>query len=206
MNNAGYANTVSVEDIDLDDFKRQVDTNLFGVVHLSKAVVPIMREQGSGHIVQIASVGARITSPGLSAYQSAKFAVRGFSLVLAQEIAPLGVKVTVVQPGGIRTDWAGASMEVPSVSPPYERTVGAFAKMLRNLTGNEATGPVELAEAIVDLAYQQNPPVDLLMGADAVEYAARAAEAVADADRKWRDFSVAVSFDPSAPIPELKLE
>jgi NAD(P)-dependent dehydrogenase (short-subunit alcohol dehydrogenase family) len=107
VNNAGYANTASFEDMSLEDFTEQVQTNFFGVVYVSKAAVPILREQGYGHIIQIASIGARLASAGLSAYQSAKFAVRGFSLVLAQELAPLGVKVTTVQPGGIQTDWAG---------------------------------------------------------------------------------------------------
>jgi NAD(P)-dependent dehydrogenase (short-subunit alcohol dehydrogenase family) len=139
VNNAGYANTASFEDMSLEDFTEQVQTNFLGVVYVSKAAVPILREQGYGHIIQIASIGARLASAGLSAYQSAKFAVRGFSLVLAQELAPLCVKVTTVQPGGIRTDWAGSSMNIPPVSAPYEQTVGAFARMLRETSGHESS-------------------------------------------------------------------
>ncbi len=89
-----------------------------------------MRKQGSGHIFQISSIGGRLASPGLTAYQSAKWAVGGFSLGLAQEVAPLGIKVTVIEPGGMRTDWAGSSMTIPPISEPYQQTVGAFAKML----------------------------------------------------------------------------
>ncbi len=159
VNNAGYANTASVEDMTLEDFTAQVQTNFFGVVYVSKAAVPILREQGRGHIFQIASIGARIASVGLSAYQSAKFAVRGFSLVLAQELAPLGVKVTTIEPGGIRTDWAGSSMQIPPVSAPYEQTVGAFAKMLRNGSGSEASDPAKIARLIVGLANKENAPV-----------------------------------------------
>ncbi|GLH29088.1 hypothetical protein WSS15_17380 [Acetobacter pasteurianus] len=132
VNNAGYANIASVEDITIEDFTQQVQTNFFGVAYVSKAVLPILREQGHGHIFQIASIGARIATPGLSAYQAAKFAVRGFSLALAQEMAPLGVKVTTIEPGGIRTDWAGSSMKIPPISAPYEQTVGTFAKMIRD--------------------------------------------------------------------------
>jgi NAD(P)-dependent dehydrogenase (short-subunit alcohol dehydrogenase family) len=192
VNNAGYANTASFEDMSLEDFTEQVQTNFLGVVYVSKAAVPILREQGYGHIIQIASIGARLASAGLSAYQSAKFAVRGFSLVLAQELAPLGVKVTTVQPGGIRTDWAGSSMNIPPVSAPYEQTVGAFARMLREASGHESSDPAKIAQAIVELANREDAPAELLLGADAVEYVKQAADAVAESDRKWHDFSVSV--------------
>jgi NAD(P)-dependent dehydrogenase (short-subunit alcohol dehydrogenase family) len=195
VNNAGYANTASVEDMELADFTAQVQANFFGVVYVSKAAVPILRRQGHGHIIQIASIGARLASVGLSAYQAAKFAVRGFSLVLAQEVAPLGIKVTTVQPGGIRTDWAGSSMDIPQISAPYRQTVGAFAEMLRGLSGNESSDPARIAEAMVKLANMDNAPTELLMGADAVDYVAQAAQAVAANDEKWRDFSVSVKAD-----------
>ncbi|MBJ6749012.1 SDR family NAD(P)-dependent oxidoreductase [Geomonas anaerohicana] len=195
VNNAGYANTASVEDITLDDFTQQVQTNFFGVVYVSKAVVPIMREQGHGNIFQIASIGARLSGPGLTAYQSAKFAVRGFSLGLAQEVAPLGIKVTTIEPGGIRTDWAGASMNIPPVSPPYEQTVGAFAKKLRSMAGNESSDPAKIANAIIELANREDTPFEILMGADAVEYVANSDSAVSENDRKWHDFSVSVKAD-----------
>jgi NAD(P)-dependent dehydrogenase (short-subunit alcohol dehydrogenase family) len=98
VNNAGYANLASVEDITLQDFKAQVDTNLFGVVTVTKAVLPVLRQQASGHIIQVSSLGGRIATAGLAAYQSAKWAVGGSSEVLAQEVGPLGIKVTVLEP------------------------------------------------------------------------------------------------------------
>jgi len=194
VNNAGYANTAAVEDIALDDFKKQMDTNFYGTVYVSKAAVPILREQGAGHIFQIASVGGRIASVGLAPYQAAKFAVRGFSLVLAQEVAPLGIKVTTVQPGGMRTDWAGSSMEIPEISEPYQQTVGQFAKMLRDGSGNEHADPKKIAKAIVDLAGRDDAPAEILMGEDAYDYAQKAAEAVAESDRKWKDVTTSVAF------------
>lgn len=193
VNNAGYANTASVEDIDLDDFRKQVETNFFGTVYVSKAAVPILRRQGSGHIFQIASVGGRIASVGLSGYQAAKFAVRGFSLVLAQEVAPLGIKVTTVEPGGMRTDWAGSSMEVPEISEPYQQTVGQFAKMLRDGSGSEHADPKKIAKAILELAGRDDAPAEILMGSDAYEYAQMAAEAVAASDREWKDLTTSVA-------------
>src|ERR1700759_1598740 len=129
VNNAGYANLAAVEDIDPDDFRAQVDTNLFGVVNVTKAALPVLREQGGGHVIQVSSIGGRLATAGLSAYQSAKWAVGGFSSVLAQEVASLGIKVPWLERGGMQTDGAGWSMSVPPISPPYEATVGAMARM-----------------------------------------------------------------------------
>jgi NAD(P)-dependent dehydrogenase (short-subunit alcohol dehydrogenase family) len=127
VNNAGYANMGAVEDVDFEDFRTQIDTNFFGVVRLTRAALPVMRSQRAGHILQVSSVGGRLVRPGLAAYQSAKWAVTGFSGVLAQEVAPLGIKVTVPEPGGMRTDWAGASMRIDPVRDEYAATVGAAA-------------------------------------------------------------------------------
>ena len=129
VNNAGYANLAAVEDIALDDFRAQVEANLFGVVNVTKAALPVLRAAGGGHIIQVSSVGGRLATPGLSAYQAAKWAVGGFSEVLAREVGPLGIKVTVLEPGGMQTDWAGSSMRIPPVSEPYQATVGAAARM-----------------------------------------------------------------------------
>ena len=194
VNNAGYASLASVEDMSQDAFADQMATNFFGTVHVSKAVVPILRAQGAGHIFQIASVGSRIASVGLSAYQAAKFAVRGFSLVLAQELAPLGIKVTILQPGGVRTDWAGSSMTIPAISEPYRQTVGPFAEMLRAGSGREPADPRKVARAIVELSGRDDAPVELLIGEDAYAYAQRAADAVAASDRAWKDLTVSVAF------------
>ncbi|KAL4779902.1 hypothetical protein BJX76DRAFT_364835 [Aspergillus varians] len=190
VNNAGYANTASVEDIDIDDFRAQIDTNLMGVVYVSKAVLPILRQQKSGHLFQVSSLGGRLGTPGLAPYQSAKWAVGGFSTVLAQEVAPFGIKVTALEPGGIRTDWAGSSMSIPPASEPYQATVGAFAELLRKYSGTEPSLPERIAEIVVRLTGEEEPPLRLLVGPDAVEYAGKAAEALATSDTKWRDVSL----------------
>ena len=190
VNNAGYANSAAVEDIDIQDFQEQMDTNFMGVVYVTKAVLPILRKQGSGHIFQISSIGGRVGSPGLSAYQSAKWAIGGFSTVLAQEVEPLGIKITVLEPGGIRTDWAGSSMRTPPISEPYKATVGMADEMRRNASGKQPSLPEKIAGIIVHLSKADDVPLRLLIGPDAVRYGEMAAEALAESDRKWRDLSL----------------
>src|SRR6204780_1387564 len=140
VNNAGYANLASVEDISLTDFREQIDPNFCGVGTAPKGALPVLRGQGGGHIVQVSSIGGRLATAGLSAYQAAKWAVGGFSEVLAPEGGPLGIKVTVLEPGGMRTDWAGSSMRVPPVSEPYRPTVGAMAAVHDELGSDDALG------------------------------------------------------------------
>ena len=190
VNNAGYANTVALEDMDLEDFEDQLATNFLGVVYVCKAVVPFLRSQGSGHIFQISSLGGRVGTPGLSAYQSAKWAVGGFSAVLSQEVAPFGIKITVLEPGGIRTDWSGSSMKIPPVSDPYKETVGAVATMLRSISGNQPSIPSKIAQIILNLCEVSDPPLRLPIGPDAVDYAQKAAETLAESDKKWRELSL----------------
>ncbi|KAH6976688.1 hypothetical protein EDB80DRAFT_739138 [Ilyonectria destructans] len=189
VNNAGYANLAATEDMDIQDFRAQVDTNFLGVVYVTKAVLKILRQQGSGHIFQVSSLGGRLGSPGLSPYQASKWAVGGFSTVLSAEVAPLGIKVTVLEPGGMKTDWAGASMHVPAISEPYQQTVGAFANVLRTMSGNEVSIPGKVAKIVVDLSKYTDPPLRLLIGTDAVQYAGAAGKALAESDKKWEDVS-----------------
>jgi NAD(P)-dependent dehydrogenase (short-subunit alcohol dehydrogenase family) len=194
VNNAGYGDIASIEDVTLADFHAQMNTNFYGVVYVTKAALPFMRKQASGNIIQISSVGGRIGSVGLAAYQSAKWAVGGFSEVLAQEVAPFGIKVTVIEPGGMRTDWAGSSMTIPPVSEPYEQTVGAFVQMLRQHSGQEPSDPVKVAQVITELPELEEPPLRLLIGSDAVAYANAALQARAESDAKWRYLSESVNF------------
>src|SRR4029453_18415715 len=126
VNNAGYSDLASFEDTTIDSFRTQFDTNFYGVVNVSKATVPVLREQGSGHIFQVSSLSVRVSAPGLTAYQAAKWAVAGVSSGLARDVAPFGVKVTVLERGGMRTDWAGPSMTIPQPSVPYQPAIGAF--------------------------------------------------------------------------------
>ena len=196
VNNAGYANLASVEDITLDDFRAQVDANLFGVVNVTKAALPVLRAQGGGRIIQVSSIGGRLATAGLSAYQAAKWAVGGFSEVLAREVAPLGIKVTVLEPGGMRTDWAGSSMRVPPVSEPYQATVGAMAAVHQGLGGADSLGdPAKVAQVVLKVAAMDEPPLRLILGSEAYAYATAAARARAESDAAWHDLTVSTDHD-----------
>ena len=195
VNNAGYANLAAVEDISLEDFREQVDANLFGVVNVTKAALPVLRAQGGGHIIQVSSIGGRLATPGLSAYQAAKWAVGGFSEVLAREVGPLGIKVTVLEPGGMRTDWAGSSMRVPPVSEPYRPTVGAMARDARSGSDDVLGDPAKVAQVVLAVAEMAEPPLRLILGSEAYAYAMAAAKARAESDAAWHDLTVSTDRD-----------
>jgi NAD(P)-dependent dehydrogenase (short-subunit alcohol dehydrogenase family) len=194
VNNAGYADLAAVEDVTLGDFRRQIDTNFFGVVNVSKAALAILREQGSGHIIQVSSIGGRLATPGLSAYQSAKWAVGGFSSVLAAEVNPLGIRVTVLEPGGMETDWAGSSMQVPPVSEPYRQTVGASAA-IHNSTAVALGDPVKVAQVVLAVAAMDDPPLRLILGSEAYAYATAAARAQAASDERFKQLTTSTDRD-----------
>src|SRR5215469_16926329 len=196
VNNAGYAGLAAVEDVTLADFRAQLDANLLGVVSVTKAALPVLREQGSGHIIQVSSIGGRLATAGLSAYQAAKWAVGGFSEVLALEVAPLGIKVTVLEPGGMQTDWAGSSMQVPPISDPYQPTVGVAARMHGELGSGGALGdPAKVAQVVLTVAGMANPPLRLILGSEAYAYATAAAQARAESDAAWRELTVSTDRD-----------
>ncbi|SEP07621.1 SDR family NAD(P)-dependent oxidoreductase [Actinacidiphila rubida] len=194
VNNAGYANVAAIEDVDFDDFLAQVDANLFGVVRLTRAALPVMREQGSGHVIQVSSVGGRLATPGLAAYQSSKWAVGGFSSVLAREVGPLGIKVTVLEPGGMATDWAGSSMQVAEVRPEYAATVGATASM-HGSGSTTASDPAKVARLVLDVAALDEPPLRLLVGPDAYGYATAAGRDLLAQDERWQELSESTVAD-----------
>jgi NAD(P)-dependent dehydrogenase (short-subunit alcohol dehydrogenase family) len=188
VNNAGFAVTGSLEDMSVESFKRQVDTNLFGTVWVTKAVLPILREQGSGHIIQVSSVGGRVGSPGLSGYQSAKWAIGGLAAVLEKEISPFGIKLTVLEPGAMATDWAGPSMELENISEPYQQTVGKFLG-LRAKFMDFASDPKKVSQGIIRVSKVENPPLRLLLGPETVGLAKEASEKLAASDAKWEHFT-----------------
>jgi NAD(P)-dependent dehydrogenase (short-subunit alcohol dehydrogenase family) len=193
VNNAGYANVDSIEDFAEEDFRAQIETNLWGVINVTRAALGVLREQGSGHIIQISSVGGRTSSPGLGPYQTAKWAVEGFSGVLAKEVAPLGLHVTIVEPGGFSTDWSGDSMTIHDVSEAYQPSVGVFSELRRTATA--AGDPVKAAQAILTIAEVEDPPLRLLLGSDAFAYAREADEAKIANDEKWKELTLSTDHE-----------
>jgi len=198
VNNAGYADLASVEDVSEKAFRDQIEAVFFGTVHTTKAALPVLREQGSGHIINITSVGSRMATPGLSAYQSAKWATAGFSAVLAAEVAPLGIRVTSLEPGGMATDWAGSSMTVSEISPPYRHTVGAAAAM-HSSSWRPLGDPAKVAQVVLQVADMDDPPLRLLLGSEAYAYATAAASAQLASDERWRELSRSTDRDDATP-------
>jgi NAD(P)-dependent dehydrogenase (short-subunit alcohol dehydrogenase family) len=194
VNNAGYGNINSIEETSLTDFREQIETNLFGVVNVTKAALPLLREQRSGHIIQISSVGGRLAPPGRGAYAAAKAGVGAFSEVLAKEIGPLGIKVTIVEPGGFRTDFAGTSTTIHDSRPEYDATVGAMARFQRDYNGKQPGDPARAAAVLLHIAGLAEPPLRLLLGSDAADAAEKKDLARVEADRRWHDLSVSTDL------------
>jgi NAD(P)-dependent dehydrogenase (short-subunit alcohol dehydrogenase family) len=195
VNNAGYANSAAIEDMDPADFREQIETNLFGVVNVTRAALPIFRAQRAGHFLQFSSIGGRVGgTPGMGAYQTAKFAVEGFSEVLNAEVKPLGIKVTIVEPGAFRTDWGGSSMTIHEVSPDYEQTVGTMNSFRRDSEGTQQGDPARAARILIGIVNHPEPPLRLLLGAGAVAAAQQASEARAAEAAQWADVSRSADF------------
>jgi NAD(P)-dependent dehydrogenase (short-subunit alcohol dehydrogenase family) len=212
VNNAGYGRFAPFEQTGEDEFRDQVETNLFGVVNLSRAVLPSMRAQRSGHIIQISSVGGRIGSPGLSAYQAAKWAVGGFTEVLAGEVASFGIKVCALEPGGLRTAWGVDALDaMPELLPDYREAMGGLLELRRGWVEGDgsradiatgATGdPARVAQVVLGIADHPQPPLHLLLGSDALHYASTVETTRAQAGERWRAVSESTDAAASGPIP-----
>ena len=195
VNNAGYANSAPIEETAEDDFRAQIEANLFGVVNVTRAALPVLRAQRAGHIVQFSSVGGRVGgSPGMGAYQTAKFAVEGFSEVLNAEVKPLGITVLIVEPGPFRTEWSTSSMVRHEVGPDYDQTVGEMNRMREATAATWPGDPVRAAKIIVDVVGMAEPPLRLLLGARAVETAERSSRERAEEAATWAELSRSADF------------
>jgi NAD(P)-dependent dehydrogenase (short-subunit alcohol dehydrogenase family) len=195
VNNAGYANLAPIETGDEADFRTQFETNFWGVYNVSKAVIPQLRAQGGGTVVQFSSIGGRVGgSPGIASYQAAKFAVDGFSRVLAVETAPFGVKVMVVEPSGFATDWAGSSMTIYDIPADYDSTIGVMHRRVRASTSGAAGDPVRAAEILVQVVKRDNLPSHLPLGVNAVEMALDYSRRQIDEATAWENVSRSADF------------
>lgn len=167
VNNAGFGIIGAAEAFTEEQVRSQFETNLYAPVEITRAVLPYMRKQRSGRILQVSSVGGRITSIGLSMYQSAKWGLSGFSEALAKEVAPLGIKVTSVEPGGFRTDWGGDSMSFAAKVEGYEATVDSRSDIHKNKQFIPKGSPDKAAKVLVELVDHPEPPAHLVLGSDA---------------------------------------
>jgi NAD(P)-dependent dehydrogenase (short-subunit alcohol dehydrogenase family) len=190
VNNAGFGHIGPFEQTSSADFRSVVETNFFGVVNLTRAVIPFMREQRSGHIINISSIAGRMGAPGLASYTAAKFAVSGFTESVQAEAASFGVKVIAIEPGGMRTEWnQAAQLSVPELLPAYETSVGVLAATLKNYAGSEMGDPEKVAGIILKLSQQDNLPVHLLLGSDAIALLDQADAVRGRAAAEWSEIS-----------------
>jgi len=170
VNNAGIGYFAAIEESEEEQVRRMFEINVFGLAKMTQAVLPFMRKQRSGHILNISSIGGLRSFPGIGFYNATKYAVDGFSEALSKETAPLGIKVTIIAPSGFRTDWAGRSAKDSTVKiDDYETTAGKNAGDIRGYSGNQPGDPVRAARAMIAVTESPNPPLRLLLGAAALK-------------------------------------
>lgn len=204
VNNAGYGQLAPFEQISSEDFQAVVDTCLYGVVYTTRAAVPVMRKQKSGHIFQVSSVGGRMAMPGNSPYHAAKWAVGGFSDSLALEVAAFGVKVCTLEPGGIRTNWARrAAQGRPALLEEYEPSIGLIYGLIEKIEGQQEGDPRKIADLIVRLANSDDVPKRLILGVDAEKRVKNAEAARAEEAAKFRELTLSTVYEDAPEIPEL---
>jgi NAD(P)-dependent dehydrogenase (short-subunit alcohol dehydrogenase family) len=191
VNNAGYGYLAAIEEGEDDEVRAMFETNVFGLVNVTKAVLPGMRRQRSGHIVNISSMGGLVGFPGIGYYNATKFAVEGLSEALAKEVEPLGIRVTVVAPGPFRTDWAGRSLKTPKTAiADYSDTAGARRDAIRGYSGNQPGDPVRAATAMIDAVESANPPLHLLLGKPAYDLVQEKLRNFGDELATWREVTL----------------
>jgi NAD(P)-dependent dehydrogenase (short-subunit alcohol dehydrogenase family) len=188
VNNAGYGHFGMIEELTEDEARAQLETNLFGALWVTQAALPVLRAQGSGHILQVSSIGGISAFPGVGAYHASKWGLEGFSQALSQEVARFGIHVTLIEPGGFSTDWAGPSAKRSAELPAY---ADAWAADRARRTAMNRGNPASTSGAIFTVVDAEKPPLRVFLG--------RAPLSVAEADyeqrlatwREWQDVAVA---------------
>ena len=195
VNNAGIGYFGAIEESDDAEVRRMFEVNVFALGHMIQAVLPFMRRQKSGHIVNISSIGGIRAFPAVGYYNATKFAVVGLSESLALEVEPLGIKVTIVEPSGFRTDWAGRSAnEAPSEIADYAETAGKNRRSIRGYSGKQPGDPVRAAEAIIKAVESENPPLHLLLGKAALKGANWKLDLLRQNFDAWQETTIGADF------------
>ncbi len=196
VNNAGYGLVGGVEEASDSEIRAQFEVNVFGTLAVIQAVLPLMRRQRSGRIVCVSSVSGLVGWPSLGIYSGSKFALEGICETLAQEVAPLGIRVILVEPGGLRTDFAGrSSAHAAKTIVDYDATVGACKRILAEHAGHEAGDPRKAAQAVLSAVGAESPPLRLLLGADALQYTSNKLAAFTDEMERWKSLSLGIGYD-----------
>jgi NAD(P)-dependent dehydrogenase (short-subunit alcohol dehydrogenase family) len=195
VNNAGIGYFASLEESEEQEIRKMFEVNFFGLSALTQLVLPQMRKQKSGHIINISSIGGIVGFPALSFYNATKFAVAGLSEALAKEVAPLGINVTIICPSGFRTDWAGRSAnENKSLIEDYQSTAAANQNNLRGYSGKQPGDPQKAAKAILKIANTEHPPLYLLLGEAAFNTAKKKLEDLKNDFETWKETSIHADF------------
>src|ERR1700730_9772523 len=195
ITNAGYGFEGTVEESSMGDLRRQFDVHVFGTVATVKAVLPYMRQRRRGHIVTISSMAGLSALPGVSFYGASKFAIEGFSGSLAQEVAPLGIHVTVLALGSFRTDWAGRSMvRAPRSIPDYDAVFDPIRAARSAKSGNQTGDPAAAARALLTVLESPNPPVHLVLGPDALRVLEQGRQSFQTDLDAWMGFTTSTDF------------
>jgi NAD(P)-dependent dehydrogenase (short-subunit alcohol dehydrogenase family) len=195
VNNAGYGYLAAIEEGEDHEVRAMFETNFFGLVAVTKAVLPGMRARRTGHILNISSIGGFVGNPSAGYYAATKFAVEGLSEALAKEVEPLGIRVTAIEPGPFRTDWAGRSLKTAKTSlSDYVDTAGARSHQISGRSGKQPGDPVRAAEAMITIVEADQPPHNLFLGKIAVDMAREKLTCLARGIDQWETLSVGTDF------------
>jgi NAD(P)-dependent dehydrogenase (short-subunit alcohol dehydrogenase family) len=196
VNNAGYGLLGAVEEADDHEIKKVHEINVFGLLRVLRAILPHFRERKSGHVVNLSSISGLVGLPGVGIYNATKFAVEGISEALAAEVAPLGIKVTVVEPGPFRTEFlAGSLAMAKNIIPDYESTVGATRTGAATRNGKQPGDPLRAAAAIIKAVTAENPPLHLLLGRLAYDQANKKIANLQKDIETWREVTLGADFE-----------
>lgn len=202
VNNAGYSLVGAIEEVEPDEYMPLFKTNLFGVIELTRAALPLLRDATDARIVNVSSVGGFVSTAGFGHYNATKFALEGMSEALALELAPSGIAVIIVQPGAFRTNVLGAMVEARKVLPQYEQTVGPSRRYSREADGNQLGDPALGAALIISAVNLSDPPLRLPLGADACKRISAKLAAVQEGIDAWKDRSAQTAHSDGALPPD----
>ena len=197
VNNAGYGYTSAVEEGEDHEIRAMFEANFFGLADMTRAVLPAMRAQRSGHIVNITSIGGLVGFAGTGYYAATKFAVEGLTESLSKEVGPLGIKVTAVEPGPFRTDWAGRSLKKPANEiADYAETAIARRNQIAGYSGKQPGDPVRAGEAIIKAVESENPPLHLVLGKPGLDFVKQKLDALQAEIAQWEDTTLGADYPP----------
>jgi NAD(P)-dependent dehydrogenase (short-subunit alcohol dehydrogenase family) len=199
VNNAGYGFVGAVEEASIAEVRQQFETNVFGLIQVTQAVLPQMRQRGRGHIINLSSGAGVIASPGLGLYAASKFAVEGFSEALAGEVAPLGIRVTILEPGGFRTQFSGGSCaQAAQRIAAYDATAGRMRAGFEQFNGRQPGDPARAAQLMLQLSDMAEPPLRLVLGADMLPRVRGKYEHLLAELTRWEALSLSTDFPGDA--------